>query len=362
MTWIIDAHQDIVYESLLHGRDYKLPIPDNRARESHETEAQLTLGWHEYHQANIGLIFATLFQERMKSAIGDPRIGLEFRTGDDFHRSAVRQFDFYQRWHEDEDGKFTLIRTADELARLVALRAGKNGDVATTPAIGLVLLMEGCEGLRSFGDLDEYVERGLRLVGPVWSGGRWCGGMDSDPRDGFTPDGIDLLGELNERRIILDISHMNRKSANQALERYEGTVVATHCNCIALLPGAENERLLADDTIRLLIERDGVMGVVPCNAFLDLHWKIGDDRSRVTLDTLINHIDRVCQMAGSANHVAIGTDLDGGFGYPAIPAEMNHIGDLGKIVGALSERGFADEDIEKICHGNWLRILKKNLC
>jgi membrane dipeptidase len=227
--------------------------------------------------------------------------------------------------------------------------------------IGLVLLLEGAEGLRAFEDLEEYYERGLRIVGPVWAGGRWCGGTFSPDSMRVTPEGRALLEKLAAQRYILDISHMNTVSANEACDRYEGLVIASHSNCRALLHGQINQRQLSDGTIERLIERDGVMGVIPFNEFLDDSWTSGMQRERVTLGTLAQHIDHICQLAGDADHAAIGSDLDGGFGYPNIPLEMNDISDLPKLEHFLQQRGYTVEDIRKIFHENWMRVLQKGL-
>lgn len=356
MTWIIDAHQDIAYEALLHNRDYKRSVAESRAIETGNPDCQITLGYPEYRQAGIGIIFATIFAEKIPVGTRDPRFGVEFRTPDEFHRTVWTQLDFYQRWHDDPDGKFKLLRSRSDWQEQIAKL--DDPEQRETAPVGLVLLMEGAEGLRSFSDLDEYIEAGLRIVGPVWGGGRFCGCAWEDPRDGFTPEGLELLNVMADRRLILDISHMNKKSADQALTRCEGTVIASHCSCAKLLNRCPNQRPLHDETIRLMIERNGVIGVIPGNEFLSSEWRVGDNRRLITLDTLVNHIDHICQLAGSADHAAIGTDLDGGFGYPAIPYEMNHIGDLGKIRDCLENRGYSAADIAKICHGNWRRIIE----
>jgi len=76
---------------------------------------------------------------------------------------------------------------------------------------------------------------------------------------------------------------------------------------------------------------------------------------------LAAHIDHVCQLAGNARHVALGTDFDGGFGYPAVPLELNTIADLQKIGPLLRDKGYQEDDIQAILHDNWLRILERTL-
>ena len=75
---------------------------------------------------------------------------------------------------------------------------------------------------------------------------------------------------------------------------------------------------------------------------------------------MIDHIDHICQLAGNADHVGIGTDLDGGFGLEQSPCDMDTIADLQRLVGLLAGRGYKDEDIAAIMYGNWVRLLRQS--
>jgi len=77
------------------------------------------------------------------------------------------------------------------------------------------------------------------------------------------------------------------------------------------------------------------------------------------LEKLIDHMDHICQIAGNADHIAIGSDLDGAFGREQSPYDLDSIADIQKIPALLKKRGYADRDIEKVMHGNWLRLIKK---
>jgi membrane dipeptidase len=139
--------------------------------------------------------------------------------------------------------------------------------------------------------------------------------------------------------------------------------MATHANCAALMKGAETNRHLPDRIIEGLIERDGVIGLIPLNSFLKVGW-LRANRSRreeVSLDAFIAHIDHVCQIAGNSLHAGIGTDFDGGFGLQSIPPELDSIADLPVIATGLRARGYNEGDVENILGGNWLRFLRRNL-
>jgi len=70
-------------------------------------------------------------------------------------------------------------------------------------------------------------------------------------------------------------------------------------------------------------------------------------------------MDRICQIAGNARHVGIGTDLDGGFGYEQTPADLDSIADVARVADLLARRGYTPDDIEGVMHSNFLRFLRE---
>jgi membrane dipeptidase len=111
-----------------------------------------------------------------------------------------------------------------------------------------------------------------------------------------------------------------------------------------------------------LIARGAVIGGVFDAWMLSPGWIRGKSTPKernVTLATLLDHLDHICQLAGNADHIGIGSDLDGAFGKEQCPADLDSIADLQKIPTLLQQRGYSPQDIEKVMHGNWLRFLKK---
>jgi membrane dipeptidase len=76
---------------------------------------------------------------------------------------------------------------------------------------------------------------------------------------------------------------------------------------------------------------------------------------------LVAHIDHICQIAGNARHVGLGSDLDGGFGGEQSPCDLKTIADVDKLCDLLSARGWSVEDAKNFAHGNFLRILRRAL-
>jgi membrane dipeptidase len=155
---------------------------------------------------------------------------------------------------------------------------------------------------------------------------------------------------------------MDEAAALEALDIYPGAIVVTHANCLTLLPGHEYNRHLSDRQIRGLVERDGIIGVVPYNTFLKDSWLIGkSQREEVSLEALVDHIDHICQLAGDARHVGVGSDFDGGFGLSSTPREIDTIEDLHKLVPMLQRRGYKEEETAGVLGANWIDHLTRSL-
>jgi len=84
-----------------------------------------------------------------------------------------------------------------------------------------------------------------------------------------------------------------------------------------------------------------------------------DANQRVSMEDVVNHIDHICQVAGNAEHAAIGSDLDGGYGTEQTPRDLDTIADLHKIAHILRRRGYAEADVLKVMHGNWVQFLRQ---
>jgi membrane dipeptidase len=166
---------------------------------------------------------------------------------------------------------------------------------------------------------------------------------------------------MAEFNLTLDLSHMDEKAALQALDFYPGPVIASHANALSMVKGSESNRHLTDRLIQGLLGRGGTIGIVPSNSFLRPGWKESGERASVTLDYVIAQIDYICQMAGDALHVGLGSDFDGGFGLQSVPAEVDTIADLRKIIPLLAQKGYTEADMTAILGGNWLDYLQSAL-
>lgn len=356
---IVDAHQDLAWNILTFGRDYTRSSEETRRSErggpapTHNGDS--LLGWPDYQKGQVAVIFATLFAAPVRRKEGDWDIQTYTDYEEAFHLYS-KQLDAYHRLVDDHPDKFRLVQSLQDLEETIG---DWEAPVSEEHPVGLVVLMEGAEGVRQPPELEEWWQRGVRIIGPAWAGTRYCGGT-AEPGP-MTSEGFALLEVMADLDFTLDLTHMDEQAALQALESYPGTIIATHSNPQGMLEDADINRFLSDRVLHGLIERDGIVGIPPFNKFLRWEWTPADGRQAIPLELVVDHIDYVCQLAGDAHHVAIGTDFDGGFGLQSVPEGIDSIADLQKLAPLLGERGYTEGDIAAILGTNWLSLLKRTL-
>ena len=353
---IFDAHLDLAFSALGYGRDLRQSVAELRHQERRlrpNPAGIATVTLPALRAGGVGLVCATLFTlpERYASRMGADA-AITYRDQAGAYRAALRQLDYYNRLADEVD-YIRLVTDQATLDEVIASHQPADDDKMPARLLGLIPLMEGADPIQAPEELEEWYERGLRLIGPAWGNTRYAAGA-WDGREGFSQDGFALMEIMADLGFILDITHLSEKASFEALERYGGTLVATHCNARARVPG---ERQLSDSQLRALAERNGVCGIVLNNSFLRKGHRQGERRERVTLDYVVAHIDHICQITGRADHAGIGSDLDGGFGLLDIPHGLDSAADLPQIATALAERGYDPAHIDQIMSGNWLRIL-----
>lgn len=350
--FFVDAHLDMAYNAVVHGRDLRQPLADLRRAEGLKSKRGIaTVTFPALRQAGVALIFGTLFVP----PAGIPNLNAPedavYHDADGAHKRAMAQLDYYHRLADAEEG----IRLVGDVEELTAVLQTHHPDAEADPLLGVAPLMEGADPIRGPEEVEEWYERGLRLVGLAWDDTRYAHGAWREG-GGLTDAGRELLDALAEFGFIVDLTHMSEEASLETMERYEGTVVATHSNARALVPG---QRQLSDTQIEAVGQRDGVIGVVLYNRFLREGHQKGDPKERVTLDHVVAHIDHICQRLGDAAHVGVGSDFDGGFGAADIPKEMDSVADLERIAARLGEKGYAPEHIAGIMGENWVRLLRR---
>lgn len=350
---IVDGHLDIAYNAINLGRDVTASVASMRASEGDSRPGldTATVGLPELHAGGIGLVFATIFVMPAQARESDLPTESAYTTPDEAHTLARAQLAYYQDW--EARGLARIIRSRADLAAHQAAWAQ-----GATP-LGLVLLMEGADPITVPSEAAWWADQGVRIVGPAWQATRYCGGTRQPGP--LTALGRELLPELAAAGLLLDFSHMAEASFWQALELWQGPLIASHSNCRSLAAAVTADRHLSDAMLKALVARDAVIGTVLFNAFLATDYERTAPKERYGLELVVRHIDHICQIAGDAEHVAIGSDLDGGLGREHIPRELDSIADLPRIAEALSKAGFTDVQVHAIMGGNWLRMLAQAL-
>jgi membrane dipeptidase len=334
--FLADAHLDLSYNAD-RGRDVRRPASEQPTI----GDEIATVGLPDLNAGGVGLICATIFCLPASAAIaGDPR---GYRDADEARERALGQLDWYRRCIGD--GLIRFVRTSTDLPVV---------GTPTSPAQAAILLLEGADPLRSNSDVLAWFEAGLRIVGLAWKRTRFAGGT-GEPGP-LTAEGVALVHELDRFGIIHDTSHLAEQSFWQLLESTNGPVIASHSNCRAIVP---TDRQLSDDMIRALVKRGGVIGINFFDKFLLSPDEYG--KRRASLADVVRHVKHMCDLAGSATQVGIGTDMDGGLGRDQIPQEIGTSADLPRVGEALSSAGFGDAEIAGILGENWLRFFARNL-
>jgi membrane dipeptidase len=358
---LVDAHQDLAWNILTFGRDYTLPAVETRLREQGTLAPQYNgdtlLGWPDYQRGRVAVVFSTLYAAPARHKLGEWDSQC-YATAEEAHLRYRLQMETYERLVGDHPTQFRLIKRRADL-KAILTDWQQTEPVEQEHPVGLVILMEGAEGVREPAELEEWYERGVRIIGLAWAGTRFSGGTH-EPGP-LTPEGYALLERMAEFNLTLDLSHMDEKAALQALDFYPGPIIASHANALSMVKGSESNRHLTDRLIQGLLGRGGTIGIVPFNSFLRPGWKESGERASVTLDYVIAQIDYICQMAGDALHVGLGSDFDGGFGLQSVPAEVDTIADLRKIIPLLAQKGYTEADMTAILGGNWLDYLQSTL-
>ena len=355
---IIDAHLDLSMNALQGNRDLLSSAYTIRTQEvgmAGKGRTQGTVAFPEMRQGRIALSFVTLFAR----STGRPAPHFDFASPVQSYGIAQGQLAYYHAL--EEVGHVRIITSVENLdSHIDDWRTWENQTTSdtsaqdNTPPLGFVISMEGADPIIHPSQLEAWVSGGLRLIGLTHYGpGRYAGGTGTEI--GLTELGPPLLAEMERLGVILDLTHCSDQAFWQALEHYNGLVLASHNNCRALVP---HQRQFSDAQLRAIFERDGVIGAAFDAWMLQPGWVTGEsNNSGVTLNNVVDHIDYICQLAGNSRHAAIGTDLDGGYGREQSPSDLDTIADLQKLVGLLEARGYSTDDIAAIMHGNWLRFL-----
>jgi membrane dipeptidase len=350
---IFDAHLDLAMNALEWNRDLTETVEEIRKREEGMADkpdrGKNTVSLDALRKGKIGICVATQIARYSKKTNPLP--------GWNSPQQARAQTQGQLAWYREMEaiGEMTQIRNRTQLDNHIELWKQES---AKKKPIGYILSLEGADSIVSLEHLEKSYEQGLRAIGPAHYGpGTYAFGTNSV--GGIGVKGKELLREIERLHIILDATHLCEQSFWETMDVYTGPVWASHNNCRTLV---DHNRQFSDEQIKELINRKAVIGMALDAWMMVPNWVRGQSTPEamgVTLDTMADQMDHICQIAGNSLHVGIGTDLDGGFGKEQCPADIDTIADLQKIPKLLVARGYSQEDIENVMHKNFIRFLRR---
>lgn len=253
---------------------------------------------------------------------------------------AMEEMNDYLRICDRSQGQVRAVRTTAEWDRALA-----------DGAFAGIIHFEGADPISySLKELRVFYEAGLRSLGIVWSRPTIFGyGVmfrDPQPAGGLTDAGVALVEECNRLGILLDVSHLNPAGFWDLHRLSTNPFVATHSSVKAISPHVRN---LDDEQIRAIAEKDGTIGVNFANAFLRPDLSRDDD---TPLDLVVSHFEYLINLVGD-RHVSFGTDYDG----TSVPRDVKDAAHLPVLLREFKRRGWSDDRLERVCHGNFRRVL-----
>lgn len=355
MRLIFDGHVDLALFALAYNRDQTEPVAVINEREIGMTDAldrgRAAISLPEMRRAGVAVCQSSLAARAIREVQPVKRLDLDFGTQTMAYASAQGQLAYYRVL--EEYGEVKIVRTAKDLDPHWRRWQPQEEAQGTKLPIGIIVAMECADSIVEPAQAESWWEDGLRSVMLAHFGhSHYAAGTGVNGP--LTPKGIELLREFSRLGMILDMSHLSDESFYEALDRFNGPVIASHNNCRKLVPG---DRQLSDEQLKLLIERDAVIGSVLDAWMLVPGWVHGESTpDNLMLSTVVDHIDHVCQLAGNSRHAAIGSDV-GGTNH--MPSDFKTIADLQNLAPILVARGYAETDINNIFYGNWLRFFQQ---
>lgn len=367
---IIDGHLDMAYNALFYRRDLTQPVHVLREREDavppgtslhpdslerrvgpQETQYTVTYTLPEMRKGHVGIMLSTIMARVMAPT---NRSHNSVRTQVTAYARGQSHLYYYKAL--EREGEIAFIKSKEDLDASVAAWENPTDE---TP-IGLILTAESADPILGPDQVGQWWDDGLRAVSLTHFGANTYG-HGTGTLGGLYPPAYPLMDAMKEVGMMIDLTHASDLTFWQILDYWDGPVHASHCNCRSLLRG---QRHLSDDMIKAIIDRDGVIGMVFAEQMLSPTWDFDDPTGNYAnatrpMASVVDHIDHICELAGNTNHVALGTDLDGGYGRELAPIDYDTAADLQRFPDILKRRGYGKEDVDKICHGNLLRLFRR---
>ncbi len=213
--------------------------------------------------------------------------------------------------------------------------------------IGCLLTIENGRAIEDkLENVEYFYNKGVKVMSITWNEDNLLGcGALTKQDNGLTEFGKQYVQKLNEKKIIVDVSHSSERTFWDTMKINERPIVATHSCCYSL---CQHPRNLKDEQIKQIARNDGIVGICYCTNFLSETGIAGTKE-------IAKHISYIASLVG-VDYVGLGSDFDG-LEENEIPTDLKNIGQIDNLVQELRKIGFQKEEIEKIMGENWIRTL-----
>lgn len=250
---------------------------------------------------------------------------------DGFQR-ATNVIDYYL---ENRD-KEIIIKNKKDLTKVIEDKS-----------IGIILTIENGKAIEdNLDNVDILYEKGIRVMSINWNEDNLLGtGALTNTNSGLTKLGIEYVKKLEEKNILIDVSHSSEKTFWDVISNTTKPIVATHSCCYEI---CNHPRNLKDEQIKEIAKRNGIIGICLCSPFLK-------NEGRADVTDIVKHIKYIIDLVGE-DFVGIGTDFDGVDEEHKL-LDIKKLKEMNILVKCLRDDGFRNSTIAKIMGENWCKII-----
>ncbi len=325
---IFDAHQDISDMSFyIAGTDFLKKNKLNDGKNNFNLKVNNQSDYYRAKEAGLRLIFG------VSCVVGFDKKG-NVIPHPNFLEELLRHINLYYDIEKRSKGKIRIVKTKDDLV------GWQKDDL-----MRFVLAVESLGYMdKDLVLIDALYNFGVKYISLTYNAKNSLGGGCAT-RAGLTPLGKKVIKRMGELSIILDLSHIGRKSYFQALDALNGPVIVSHTACAKV---HKHFRNIDDEQIKAVVEKGGLIGICGVEKFCG-----GSD-----IDTLVEHYMHAIEVAG-IDHVMVGSDFNGMLGEPMKGFE--EVSGLQSLLERLKEKGLTKKDVEKVAYRNLEKFLMNNL-
>lgn len=260
-------------------------------------------------------------------------VGTDIQKGDEFAHNVI---DYYLN---------------NKLGTIQILNKDDIDYVINNKKIGILLTIENGKAIeKDLNNIDLFYEKGIRVMSLTWNDDNFIGcGAFTQKDEGLSEFGKKYVKKLEEKLMIIDVSHSSEKTFWDVYNITKKPIIATHSCCYSLV---NHPRNLKDNQIRAIALRGGMIGICLCNPFLKKSGK-------ANVENIIEHIDYIVKLVGE-DFVGIGSDFDGVSKEHQLE-DIKSICDMKLLEKSLIEYGYTAKTVNKIMGENWCKFLKNNL-